>query len=118
MALNKVILQGNLTKAPEVRYSQSGTAIANFGLAVNNKYKQGEELKEDVCFVDIVIFGRQAENAGQYLEKGRLVVVEGRLNQNQWETEGGQKRSKHEVIAHAIHYLPAGSKQEGKDVPF
>lgn len=70
-SFNKVILIGNLTKDPEIHYTPSGTAVANFSLAVNRRYKQGDEVKEEVCFVDIVVFGKQAENSGKYLSKGR-----------------------------------------------
>jgi len=115
-SFNKVILIGNLTKDPEIRYTPSGTAVSNFGLAVNNRFKQGEEFKEEVCFVDIVVFGKQAENSGQYLSKGQSVLIEGRLQQRRWETDEGQKRSKHEVIAQTVRYLSkaqTGSQQGG-----
>lgn len=115
-SFNKVILMGNLTKDPEIRYTPSGTAVANFGLAVNNRFKQGEEFKEEVCFVDIVVFGKQAENTGQYLSRGQGVLIEGRLQQRRWETEDGQKRSKHEVIAQTVRFLPktqSGAQQGG-----
>jgi single-strand DNA-binding protein len=103
---NKVILIGNLTKNPELRYTPSGTPVASFGLAVNRRYRQGEELKEEVCYVDIVVFGKQAEHCGQYLSKGNGVIVDGRLQQRRWETEDGQKRSKHEVVAQTVTFLP------------
>lgn len=113
-SFNKVILVGNLTKDPEIRYTPSGTAVSNFGLAVNNRFKQGEDFKEEVCFVDIVVFGKQAENSGQYLSKGQSVLIEGRLQQRRWETDEGQKRSKHEIIAQTVRYLSkAGSQQSG-----
>jgi single stranded DNA-binding protein len=67
---NKVILMGNLTRNPELRYTPSGTPVASFGLAVSRRFKQGDDLKEEVCFVDIVVFGKQAEHCGQYLSKG------------------------------------------------
>ncbi|MBI3811166.1 MAG: single-stranded DNA-binding protein [Nitrospirae bacterium] len=106
VSYNKVILIGNLTKDPEVRYTPSGTPVANFRLAVNHKYKQGEDLKEEVCYIDIVVFGKQAENCGQYLNKGQSVIVDGRLQERRWETEDGQKRSKHEVVAQAVRFMP------------
>lgn len=105
-SFNKVILMGNLTKDPEVRYTPSGTAVASFGLAVNRRYKQGDETKEEVCFIDIVVFGKQAETSGQYLSKGQGVIVDGRLQQRRWDAEDGQKRSKHEVVAQSIQFLP------------
>lgn len=103
---NKVILIGNLTRNPELRYTPNGTPVASMGLAVSRRYKQGDELKEEVCFVDIVVFGKQAEHCGQYLSKGNGIIVDGRLQQRRWETEDGQKRSKHEVVAQTVTFLP------------
>jgi single-strand DNA-binding protein len=111
-SFNRVILMGNLTRDPELRYNPNGTAVANFGIAVNRKYRQGEELKEEVSFFDIVVFGKQAENCGQYLGKGNSVLVDGRLQQRRWESEG-QKRSKVEVVAENITFMP---KQKSQDV--
>jgi single-strand DNA-binding protein len=106
VSYNKVILIGNLTKDPEIRYTPSGTPVASFRLAVNHRYKQGEELKEEVCFIDVVVFGKQAESCSQYLGKGSSVIVDGRLQERRWETEDGQKRSKHEVVAQTIRFFP------------
>jgi single-strand DNA-binding protein len=103
---NKVILIGNLTRNPELRYTPNGTPVASFGLATSRRFKQGDELKEEVCFVDIVVFGKQAEHCGQYLSKGNGVIVDGRLQQRRWETEDGQKRSKHEVVAQSVTFMP------------
>jgi single-strand DNA-binding protein len=103
---NKVVLLGNLTRDPEMRYTPSGTPVSSFGLAVNRRYRQGEEAKEEVCFVDVTVFGRQAEVAGEYLSKGRLVLIEGRLRWHSWEAEGGQKRSKLDVVADALQLMP------------
>lgn len=105
-SFNKTILMGNLTKDPEIRYTPSGTAVANFGLAVNHRYKQGDEMRDEVCFIDIVVFGKQAENCGQYLSKGQGIIVDGRLQQRRWESEDGQKRSRHEVVAQSVTFLP------------
>ena len=105
---NKVVLIGNLTRNPEVRYTPNGTPVTTFGLAVNRRFRQGEELKEEVSYIDITVFGKQAESAGQYLSKGNGVIVDGRLQQQRWETEDGQKRSKHVVIANTLTYLPKG----------
>ena len=110
---NKVILVGNLTRNPELRYTPSGTPVASFGLATSRRFKQGEELKEEVCFVDIVVFGKQAEHCGQYLSKGNGVIVDGRLQQRRWETEDGQKRSKHEVSAFRVQFMPKGGRSPG-----
>jgi single-strand DNA-binding protein len=111
-SLNKVILLGNLTRDPELRYTPSGTPVASFGLAINRRYRQGDEWKDEVCFIDIVAFGRQAETVGEYLSKGRLALVEGRLRWRSWESEGGQKRSKHEVIADLVQFMPR-TRDEG-----
>lgn len=108
---NKVILMGNLTRNPELRYTPNGTPVANFGLAVSRRFKQGDELKDEVCFIDIVVFGRQAEHCGQYLSKGNGAIIEGRLQQRRWETEDGQKRSKHEVVAQTVTFMPR--RQDG-----
>lgn len=110
---NKVILVGNLTRDPEVRYTPQGTSVCNFGIAVNRKYKQGDEAKEEVTFINIVVFGKQADTCGQYLNKGKPVLVEGRLHENRWETEEGQKRSRHEVIAQNVRFLPRGQSDAG-----
>ena len=108
-SFNKVFLMGNLTRDPELRYTASGAAVASFGLAVNRKFKQGEEWKDEVCFVDITVWAKQGENCAQYLNKGSLVYLEGRLNYQTWEADGGKKRSKLEVVANNVQFL--GSKQ-------
>ena len=108
-SFNKVLLMGNLTRDPELRYTASGAAVASFGLAVNRKFKQGEEWKDEVCFVDITVWAKQGENCAQYLNKGSLVFLEGRLNYQTWEADGGKKRSKLEVVANNVQFL--GSKQ-------
>ncbi|MBI4843400.1 MAG: single-stranded DNA-binding protein [Nitrospirae bacterium] len=114
---NKVILIGNLTRDPEVRYTPQGTSVCNFGIAVNRKYKQGDDLKEEVTFINIVVFGKQAESCGQYLNKGSSVLVEGRLQERRWETEEGQQRSKHEVVAQQVRFL-SSKKHEVSDHGF
>lgn len=110
-SFNKVILIGNLTRDPELRYTPNGTAVATLSLAINHRYKQGDDMREDVCFVDVVVFGRQAESCGQYLTKGGGVIVDGRLSQRRWEAEDGSKRSKHEVVAQNVRFMPR--RQEG-----
>ena len=107
---NKVIFIGNLTRNPEVRYTPNGTPVTSFGLAINRRFRQAEDLREEVCYIDIVVFGKQAEHCGQYLSKGNGVIVDGRLQQRRWETEDGQKRSKHEVVAQTITFLPKRSE--------
>jgi len=102
---NKVLLMGNLTRDPELRFTAGGSAVANFGIAVNRKFKQGEEWKEDVCFVDITVWGKLAENCTEYLSKGRSVFVDGRLNFSSWEGKDGQKRNKLDVVANSVDFL-------------
>ncbi len=108
-SFNKVILLGNLTRDPEVRYTPNGIAVASFAIAVNRKYKQGDETKEEVSYIDIVVFGKQAESCGQYISKGDSVLIDGRLQQRRWETEDGQKRSKVEVVAQSVNFMPKRS---------
>ncbi len=103
---NKIILVGNLTRDIELRYAQSGTAIANTAIATSRKFTSNGEKKEEVCFVDITFFGKSGEVANQYLRKGSKILVEGRLNFEQWvDKQSGQKRSKHSVIAETMQML-------------
>src|SRR6266852_417149 len=111
---NKVILMGNLTRDPEIRYAPSGTPVANFGLAINRRYRQGDETKEEVCFVDIVVFGKPAETCGQCLNKGNGALVEGRLQMRKFETKDGQKVTKHEVVERPSDYSPSGWIRAGR----
>ena len=112
VSFNKVILLGNLTRDPEVRYTPSGTAVASFAIAVNRRYKQGEETKDEVSYIDIVVFGKTAENCGQYLNKGDGILVDGRLQQRRWDDkDSGQKRSKVEVVAQTVNFMPKRSGQ-------
>jgi len=106
---NKVLLMGNLTRDPEVRYTPKGTAIANIGLAVNRTWtNENGEKKEEVTFVDVEVWGRQAETMGQYLSKGRPLFVEGRLKLDSWDDkETGQKRSKLKVVCEHFQFLGA-----------
>jgi single-strand DNA-binding protein len=132
-SFNRVIFMGNLTRDPEVRYTPQGTPVATLGLAVNNRVKQGDEWKDEPCFIDVAVFGKQAESCGEYLSKGRSVLIEGRLRYRTWESQDGQKRSKHEVLADRVQFLPraarmtegglSGEMSEGEpvdddDVPF
>jgi single-strand DNA-binding protein len=113
--LNRVILAGRLTRDPEVRYTPSGTAVSDLGFAVSDNYKNKQgELVEQVCFVDIVVWGRQAETCGEYLRKGSPALIEGRLQFDQWETQQGEKRSKLRVRAERVQFLgtPRRSEEE------
>ncbi len=104
---NIVVLCGNLTRDPEVRQIPSGMSVADLGLAVNESYKnKAGELVETTCFVDVVTWGKTAENCGQYLRKGAPVLVEGRLQLDTWEKDG-EKRSKLRVRADRVHFRGA-----------
>ena len=111
-SLNKVFLIGNLTKDPELRYTPNGVAVANLRIAVNRKFKdKSGEVKEDTCFITVTAWDRQAEICNQYLQKGKPIFVEGRLQSRSWETNDGQKRSTIEVRAERIQFL--GSPRDG-----
>jgi single-strand DNA-binding protein len=109
---NKVILAGNLTRDPELRYTPTGKAIAKFGMAINRNWTTDTgEKKEEVTFVDIDSFGRQAEVISQYLKKGRPVLVEGRLKLDQWDDkQTGQKRSRLGVVLESFSFLDSGGR--------
>ena len=121
-SFNRVLLIGNLTKDPELRYIPSGTAVANLRLAVNSTFKdQAGQRKEETCFVTIVAWGRQAETCNQYLKKGRAVFVEGRLIYRSWEAEG-KTRSTMEVRADRVQFLgspggPGRPREEAEAAP-
>ena len=118
-SFNKVILMGNLTRDPEMRYTPSGMAIAKIGLAVNRKwYNEARELQEEVTFIDVDAFGKRAETIGQYLKKGRPIFVEGRLRLDQWEDkQTGQKRSRLGVVLENFQFLDSGQSREGGSPP-
>jgi single-strand DNA-binding protein len=98
-SLNKVFLIGNLTRDPELRHTPGGAAVCDLGMAMNRKYKSGDEWRDEVVFCDVTVWGKAGEACSQYLAKGRQVFVEGRLRTAEWETQDGQKRQKLEVVA-------------------
>ena len=105
-SFNKVILLGNLTKDPELRFTQSSQAVAKFTLAVNRRYMQNGREMNETCFVDITVWGKQAENCKQYLVKGSAALIEGRLIQETWEDRnGGGKRSKIAICAERVQFV-------------
>ena len=114
-SFNKVILMGNLTRDPELRYTPKGTAIAKIGLAVNRVWtSESGEKKEEVTFVDVDVFGRTAENVGQYMRKGSPILIEGRLRLDQWDDKAtGQKRQKLGVVAETVQFLGSPRGAEG-----
>ena len=111
--LNKVMLMGNLTRDPEIKYTPKGTAIANFGIAVNRTYTpEGGEKREEVTFIDLEAWGRTAEVIGEYFKKGRPIFIEGRLKLDQWDDkQTGKKMSKLRVVVDTFEFL--GSREGG-----
>ena len=109
---NKVILMGNLTRDPELRYTPKGTAIARLGVAVNRRWtSEGGEQREETTFVDVDAFGKQAETLGQYMKKGRPIFIEGRLRLDSWEDkQTGQKRSKLGVVLENFQFMGTGGQ--------
>jgi len=101
---NKVILIGNLTKDPELRYTPQGTPVCTIRLASSTKYKSGDGMKEETLFIDCIVWGKQGESTAQYLSKGKTALVEGRLQERKWETDG-QQRSKFEIVAQTVRFL-------------
>ncbi|PYN05396.1 MAG: single-stranded DNA-binding protein [Candidatus Rokuibacteriota bacterium] len=117
-SLNKVFLIGNLTKQPELRYTPSGTAVADLRLAVNRNYTtQGGEKREEVCFLTVVVWGKQAESCGEYLDKGSPILVEGRLQTREWEAKDGGKRTVIEVVAERVQFMGRGRTAAPATVP-
>ena len=111
---NKVLLIGNLTRDPQLSYTPNQTAVVEFGLAVNRRWKgQDGENREETCFVDCQAFGRLAENINKYLTKGRPLFVEGRLTFNSWTAQDGTKRSKHRVTVENFQFLGGGPAAGG-----
>ncbi len=110
---NKVLLMGNLTRDPEMKYLPSGTAVANFGIAMSEKYtdKQSGEQRENVCFVDVEAWDRQAEIVNEYFSKGSPIFIEGALKFDSWETPEGEKRNKLKVRLLRFQFI--GGKQDG-----
>ena len=127
-SFNKVMLMGNLTRDPVLSFLDNGDAVVNFGLAINRKFKQGDEWKDDVCFVEITAWRKQAENCDKYLSKGRPVFIEGYLKFSEWDDKkDGQKRNKLAVVASTVQFLgspkdldppPGGNPPLPDKVPF
>ena len=116
-SFNKVILMGNLTRDPELRYTSKGTAIARLGLAVNRVWKtETGENREEVTFIDLDAFGPQAETLAKYMKKGRPILVEGRLRLDQWDDkQTGQKRSKLGVVVEGFQFLGSGNRGDSAE---
>ena len=107
---NRIVLVGHLTRDIDLRYTQSGAAIGSSGIAVTRKYTLNGEKREETCFIDITFFGKHAEIANQYLNKGSKLLVEGRLKFDQWTDNNGQNRSKHTVAVENMEMLGGGQQ--------
>lgn len=113
---NRFIGLGNLTRDPETKYTPQGMPVCTFGMAMNHKYRAGSETKEEVCYMDIVVFGKFGEVCQKYLSKGQGVLVDGRLRQQRWnDKETNTPRTKYVVMAEKVQFLP--KKQAHGDVP-
>ncbi len=111
---NKVILMGNLTRDPQLSYLPSQTPVVDLGLAVNRKWKdQQNQQRESVCFIDCRAYGKQAEILNQYMRKGRPLLIEGRLDFDQWEAQDGSRRSKHRVFIERFTFVDSGGGRTG-----
>jgi single-strand DNA-binding protein len=132
-SVNRVILIGNLGRDPELRYTQSGQPLTRFSLATNERFKQGDDWQERTEWHRVVVWGKQAENCAQYLQKGRSVYIEGRLQTRDWEDKEGNKRQTTEIVAQTVQFLggrgeggarsapeppPAPGGRDGDDIPF
>lgn len=121
-SLNKVFIIGNLTKKPELRSTKEGSSVTDLRIAVSRNFlNKDRERQEEVCYVDVVVWARQAETCVEYLDKGSPVLVEGSLQQDTWETSNGEKRSKIRIRAQRVQFLSRGSKSESSqgsgDIP-
>ncbi|RDV36542.1 single-stranded DNA-binding protein [Bradymonadaceae bacterium TMQ3] len=118
MSLNKAMIIGNLGSDPEVRYTQSGAAVANFNIATNETWMDKSGAKQERTeWHRVVVFGKQAENCGKYLSKGRQVYVEGRMQTRDWEDRDGNKRSTTEIVAQTVQFLSSGNAAGRSDGP-
>ncbi len=115
---NKVLLMGNLTKAPEVRYTPNGSAVCDFSIALNRRYQSNGQDRDEVCYVDVVVWAKQAESCGRYLQKGSPVFVEGRLRNDNWEDKDGNKRSRLRVTAERVQFMSSGSNRSDDNKQF
>ena len=127
--LNSVVLCGRATRDPEIRYTKGGSPVCSFNFATNNRVKRGDEWQDDPMFIEIVLFGNQAEFVSQHMKKGTPVLIYGRLEFDQWESQDGQKRSRHKVVANTVqlleyakeessHTSPPPLYDENDDIPF
>ena len=117
-SFNRVIMVGNLTRDPDYKQLSSGQAVCRLSIASNRQFKnrQSGDLIQEVCYIDVDVWGAQAESCRQYLQKGRAVLVEGRLKFDSWDDTNGQKRSKHSIVADRIIFLQTGAESNAESV--
>jgi single-strand DNA-binding protein len=114
---NKVFLVGNLTKDPELRYTPQGTAVVTLRIAVNSAFKdRNGQMQKETCFINVIAWGQMAEVCNQYLQKGRQILVEGKLRSRTWQNNEGQNRSTIEVRATRVQFMPQAAREEVKSV--
>ncbi len=115
---NKTFLIGNLTREPELKYTPNGTAVCELGLAINHKYNSKDEKRNDVCFIDVIVWSKQGESCAKYLSKGSQVMIEGRLTMERWiDKKTGDNRVRIKVIAEQVQFLDRKEKQEFQERP-
>jgi len=116
---NRIIMMGNLTRDPEHKQVSSGQSVCRFGLASNRQFKnkQTGSMVQEVCFIDVDVWGAQAESCKQFLQKGRSVLVEGRLKLDTWQDAEGNKRNKHSIVADRVTFLASGAQPEESEEP-
>jgi len=122
---NLAVIEGRLTRDPELRYTQKGTAVCRFSIANNSSYYKDDELQDEVTFVEVTTWAKLAEQCNEYLKKGRRVIVNGRIKQNKWEDSNGETHSKLIIIGNQVHFLDTkkavneeSDKVLSEDVPF
>jgi len=116
-SFNRVILAGNLTRDIELRETPGGASVADAGLAVNDRRKQGDEWVDETSFIDLTLWGRTAENAAEYLSKGSPILIEGRLKQDSWQNDQGEKRTKLKVVVDRLQFLSTKNGESKKEEP-
>ena len=116
-SFNRVILAGNLTRDIELRETPGGASVADAGLAVNDRRKQGDEWVDETSFIDLTLWGRTAENAAEYLSKGSPILIEGRLKQDSWQNDQGEQRTKLKVVVDRLQFLSTKNGESKKEEP-
>ncbi|UCC95163.1 MAG: single-stranded DNA-binding protein [Candidatus Omnitrophota bacterium] len=117
VSLNKVFLIGNLTRDPELRYTSQGTAVTTLRIAVNTPFKdRSGQMQRDTCFINVVVWAQMAEVCNQYLQKGRQVFVDGRIQSRSWQGSDGKTRTAIEVRAARVQFMPTAAREEAKEV--